>query len=140
MSSTENKSAEELFTEAFERLKANQPTELSKGTPVTQNNVAREAGRNTSALRKERYPRLVLEIQAWMRSQKEQYNSKKRSTDNRSRTLKQKLQDHQKQVEKLSSIVSAQDNYIIELLEEIDQLKSRKVVKIDDKSSTRFSR
>lgn len=140
MSSMENKSAEDLFTDAFERLKDNQPTTLSKGTPVTQNNVAREAGRNTSALRRERYPTLVLEIQAWVRSQKEQHNSKKRSTDNRSRTLKQKLQDHQKQVEKLSSIVSAQDNYIIELLEEIDQLKSRKVVKIDDNSSTRFSR
>lgn len=137
MSSIENKSAEELFIEAFERLKANKPSVLPNGTPVTQNNVAREAGRNTSALRKERYPRLVLEIQAWVRSQQEQRDTTKRSTDNRTRTLKMKLRDHRKQVEKLSSIVAAQDNYIIELLEEIDQLKVGKVVTIDDSSSTR---
>jgi len=137
MSSIENKSAEELFIEAFERLKVNKPTVLPSGTPVTQNNVAREAGRNTSALRKERYPRLVLEIQAWVRSQQEQHDATKRSTDNRTRTLKMKLRDHRKQVEKLSSIVAAQDNYIIELLEEIDKLKAGKVVTIDDNSSTR---
>lgn len=57
--------AETAFYEAFNRLKANKPDHLSKGTPVSQNNVAREAGCDPSALKKARYPELVDEIQKW---------------------------------------------------------------------------
>ena len=42
------------------------PTTLPRNTPVTQNNVAKEAGRDPSALRKLRYPRLIREIQKWI--------------------------------------------------------------------------
>lgn len=58
--------AEKLFRDAFERLKRDKPTTLTRGTPVTQNNVAKEAGRDPSALRKARYPRLIREIQKWI--------------------------------------------------------------------------
>lgn len=60
------KSAETHFREAFERLKEGCPDILSKGTPVSQNNVAKEAGLDRTALKKGRFPRLVAEIQRWV--------------------------------------------------------------------------
>ena len=59
-------SAEQRFRQAFERLKANKPKVLEVGTPVSQNNVAKEAGCDPSALRKSRFPALVREIQAYL--------------------------------------------------------------------------
>lgn len=58
--------AEKLFQDAFERLKRNKPTQLPRGTPVSQNNVAKEASRDPSALRKSRYPGLIRAIQKWI--------------------------------------------------------------------------
>lgn len=57
--------AECRFREAFVRLKEGCPELLPKGTKVSQNNVAREAGVDPSALRRSRFPQLVAEIQAW---------------------------------------------------------------------------
>lgn len=56
------------FSEAFERLKRNEPRRVLRGTPVSQNNVSREAGMDTSALRKSLYPDLVHSIQEWVRA------------------------------------------------------------------------
>lgn len=128
MSSTNKKTAEQSFRESFERLKKNKPDILPKGAFVTQNNVAREAGRDPSALKKDRYPLLILEIQAYTSTQEEQRQVGKRSKDNRSRTDKQKLADYSKQINRLSSIVSAQNAYIEDLLDEIDRLNSAKVL------------
>ena len=58
--------AEQAFWDAFERLKKGKPRLLPKGTKVTQNNVAREAGVDPSALRKSRFPNLVAAIQQWI--------------------------------------------------------------------------
>lgn len=130
MSSTVKKSAEKLFREAFERLKKNRPKVLPTGTPVTQNKVAKEAGRDPSALKKDRYPMLVLEIQAYIETQRENKVGKKRTNDNRSRLMKQKLADCQRQRDKLSSIVAAQDSYIEELLEKIEEFEVGNVTRL----------
>jgi len=130
MSSTDKKSAELKFRQAFERLKKNKPKVLPAGTPVTQNNVAKEAERDPSALKKDRYPMLVLEIQAYIAAKRERTAVNKRSSDNRSRVMKQKLADCQKQRDKLSSILAAQDNYIEELLDKIAELESGKIRKM----------
>ncbi|MNF54424.1 hypothetical protein D3C84_358530 [compost metagenome] len=58
--------AEKLFRAAFERLKENEPVVLPRGTAVSQNNVAKEAGRDPSALKKERYPLLITEIKEYV--------------------------------------------------------------------------
>lgn len=58
--------AEKLFRAAFERLKGNVPVILPPGTGMSQNNVAKEAGRDPSALKKERYPLLIKEIKAYV--------------------------------------------------------------------------
>lgn len=55
--------AEQRFREAFERLKSGCPELLPPGSLVSQNNVALEAGCTPSALRKERFPTLVSDIQ-----------------------------------------------------------------------------
>ena len=54
--------AEQLYRDAFLRLKQGKPLRLKKGAPVTQNNVAKEAGRDPSALKKSRFPELIREI------------------------------------------------------------------------------
>ena len=59
-------SAEIKYREAFERLKKGKPDRLKKGTKVSQNNVAKEAGSDPSALKKQRFPELVREIQTWV--------------------------------------------------------------------------
>ncbi len=97
------------------------------GAAVTQNNVAREAGRDPSALKKDRYPLLILEVQAYITSKSEQKRSSKRTTDNRARTDKQKIADYRKQIDRLSSIVAAQNSTIEELLDEIERLKAGRV-------------
>lgn len=58
--------AESNFREAFERLKADSPIVLPVNSEVSQNNVAKEAGRVPSALRKSRFKSLVAEIQVYV--------------------------------------------------------------------------
>ena len=50
---------------AFERLKSGNVIRVPRCTPVTQNNVAREAGIDPSAFKKSRYPLLVDEVQRY---------------------------------------------------------------------------
>lgn len=66
MLSSDARSAEQRFRDAFARLKANHPLVLARGTLVSQNNVAKEAGCDPSALRKSRFPSLIREIQAYV--------------------------------------------------------------------------
>lgn len=127
MSSTIKNSAEQDFRDAFERLKKGKTIRLPLGAPVNQANVAREAGRDPSALKKERYPLLILAIQAYVTSKSEQERGSKRTTDNRARTDKQKLADYRKQIDRLSSIVAAQNSTIEDLLDEVARLKSGRV-------------
>lgn len=58
--------SEVRFENAFERLVNNNPQILPKGSSVSQNNVAKEAGCVPSALRKERFPNLIQKIQAYV--------------------------------------------------------------------------
>ena len=83
MPSSKPKIAEANFREAFERLKASMPKNLPLGTPVSQNNVAKEAGRDPSALKKDRFPALVEEIQAYVEA-----HSKERPTSEQARLRK----------------------------------------------------
>lgn len=128
MLSRTNGKAEKDFRLAFERLKNNKPEILAPNSSVTQNNVAREAGRDPSALKKNRYPFLISEIQAYKKSKIESAPVIKKNHDNRSRTGKEKLNSYRKQIDKLSSIVAAQNSYIESLLDEIEMLKAGKII------------
>ncbi|MEK6198826.1 MAG: hypothetical protein N2B60_01200 [Psychrobacter sp.] len=122
--------AEIRFLEAFERLKVGRPELLPKGTPVTQNNVAKEAGVNPSALRRTRYPDLVDKIQSWIDENKD--NSSQQSTRQKSlaktaknRSLKQQLDDIKAQNDIALSKLMEAERMIIELTLENERLKSR---------------
>lgn len=60
--------SEREFELAFVRLKSGKPKNIAKGSAVTQNNVAREAGKDPSALKKTRFPELIEEIQKYTAS------------------------------------------------------------------------
>ncbi|KWE65851.1 hypothetical protein WL77_17115 [Burkholderia ubonensis] len=111
--------AEQQYRDAFERLKTNKPTRLPKGTAVTQNNVAREAGTDPSALRKSRFPSLIAEIQRHVATTSHPKAQSKRQSllkqRKRNRTLKEQLVDASKQRDKLASLLLEADAMILEL-------------------------
>jgi hypothetical protein len=122
--------AEQLFREAFERLKENSPQILEKGTPISQNNVAREAGCDPSALRKSRYPKLIAEIKAWStKNASSECNPSDRQRlikqRSRNRSLAERLTDAKKTSDlALSKLVEA-DAKILELSMELDRLRAQ---------------
>lgn len=133
MSSTKKKPAVELFSEAFDRLKNNEPINLPIDSAVTQNNVAREAGRDPSALRADRYPELLHKIQTYIGSKKKETKRNKLSPRNRSRTLEKRLIDCKRERDRLLSICHSQQNLIEELKGKIDNHKGNKVVEFIQK-------
>ena len=117
--------AEILFREAFERLKANAPINVSQKTKISQNNVAKDSGKHPTALKKERYPSLVLEIQDHLKQQGIDSDIiEKKKLLRKQRTLKERLDDSKNQRDKLSSICEAQAQMIEDLHDELNRIKS----------------
>lgn len=117
--------AETLFREAFERLKTNTPVNVPKGTKVSQNNVAKEAGKHPTALKKDRFPLLVLEIQDYLKQQEidsDIINKKKQRR--KQRTLEERLADCKKQRDKLASICEAQAQLIDDLRDQLSDCEN----------------
>lgn len=98
MTSSTQKSAEDQFREAFARLKSGAPLRLTAGTLVSQNNVAKEAGCDPSALRKSRYPELINEIQAYVDAHKDE-----RPPSTRQEVLKKRRNNRSIRQAKISS-------------------------------------
>jgi hypothetical protein len=120
--------AEENFRAAFERLKSNTPKICPLGTLVSQNNVAKEAGTDPSALKKSRFPTLIAEIQQYVSAievptsnrQKELVKKKK------SRDLKERFEDVTKQRDLLASMLAEADLTILELKDKLKQYEDSK--------------
>ncbi len=111
MRTSKPKTAEANFRDAFERLKAGSPQNLPVGTPVSQNNVAKEAGCDPSALRKARFPELVEDIQAFLATQ-----SRVRPTSERQRLLKARQVSRSK-TETIASLKLQRDHAVSRLVE-----------------------
>lgn len=128
MSSREFGKAELAFREAFGRLKIGYPLVVPSGSRVTQNNVAREAGCDPSALKKARFPKLVEEIQRWSdeHSQLESPTSRQKLMSQRSknRTLKEQIQALKEQRDHALSILLEADAKILELSMENRRLRA----------------
>lgn len=117
--------AELQFYEAFIRLKENKPVNLTKGTSVTQNNVAKEAGVDPSALRKSRYPELIKEIQAWVELNDQKQISKKQArkkSNSKVIELQQRIEMLVAQRDQATSKLLAAQLKIIELTNKINRL------------------
>ena len=125
---TEILSAEQRFRQAFERLKANTPTVLQRGSSVTQNNVARESGCDPSALRKARFPALIREIQAFLELHRDDTPSKRQKTLKKikaKRSLEDRLVDANRQRDAAQSLLASAERRIIELYEKVQSLQQR---------------
>lgn len=119
--------AEEQFRAAFERLKQNRPERMDAGTPVTQNNVAREAGKDPSALKKDRFPALIAEIQSFVATAQSTPAPSARQSLKKKRTKNRALRDRVKDVERerdhaMSLLVSA-DMKVLELYQRVADLE-----------------
>jgi hypothetical protein len=111
--------AEQAFRDAFERLKRGKPEVLPKGTPVSQNNVAREARRDPSALKKDRYPSLIREIQLWVDEHPSASPPSPRQailgTRRRNRSLNEKIETLKIERDRAMSLLVEADAKILEL-------------------------
>ncbi len=121
--------AEHSFRQAFDRLKSGKPELLPMGTAVSQNNVAKEAGCDPSAMRKSRYPKLISEIQTWIDSNEEDRTPSPRQATlaarKKNRTLRDRLEDIQIQRDSLASLLVEADTKIHELSMENARLLSQ---------------
>lgn len=120
-------SAGELYRAAFERLKINEPERLPKGTPVSQNNVAKEAGRDPSALKKSRFPLLIAEIQKYVEAYDEESPPSVRQirllARKKNRGLRERMEEIAQQRDHLASLLSEADATILELCDRIADLE-----------------
>lgn len=121
-------SAEHLFRQAFERLKASKPSILKVGTPVSQNNVAKEAGCDPSALRKSRYPSLIREIQAHVEIHGQERPSKRKELlkqRNARASLKERLATVAAQRDVAQSKLASAQRRVIELAADLQALQEQ---------------
>ena len=120
--------AEQQFRQAFERLKSNAPQIFDKGALVSQNNVAREAGCDPSALRKQRYPTLIAEIQVWIQAhggdEKTSQTQRIKKQRQMNRTLAERLADAKHTCAVALSMLVDADAKILELTMEVERLQS----------------
>ena len=123
------KNAEDQFRNAFERIKLGTTEILPKGTRVSQNNVAKEAGRDPSALRKTRYPLLIIEIQDHININKNETLTSERQKlikrKQKNRDLKQIISDLKKQRDKAVNRIIYSNLRILELSETVDDLMAK---------------
>lgn len=120
--------AEQRFRQAFERLKANTLNILKPGTPVSQNNVAREAGCDPSALRKSRFPALIREIQAYIELKGDEVESCREKKNRKRKTRRTKdelLKDVTAQRDAVQSALLCANERIVELSREVHNLNRR---------------
>lgn len=121
--------AEQRFRDAFARLKTGVPQVLPKGTPVSQNNVAKEAGCDPSALRKARFPLLVMAIQEWVHSHKcEQFPSERQrllKQRRKNRDARETIADLKNQRDKAAGLLADADLRIVELTEKMAIMQAR---------------
>lgn len=126
-SSSKQSKAENSFRAAFERLKSNVPNLLPKGTIITQNNIAREAGVDPSAFKKSRFPRLIDEIKNWLDSNKQAPLISRRqqliSNRNRIKALQERMDALKSQRDNALTLLANADMLIKELSLENTRLK-----------------
>lgn len=120
-------SAGDLYRAAFERLKNDEPQRLPKGTPISQNNVAKEAGSDPSALKKSRFPTLIAEIQKYVDdhidNRPESAHQVRVSARKKNRSLRERMDAIVQQRDHLASLLTEADATILELLDRVAELE-----------------
>lgn len=120
--------AEQRFRSAFERLKTGQPVVLPPGSSVSQNNVAKEAGTDPTALRKARYPALIREIQAWVEIRDHETTAQRKRQDQRRRVrddLEAEIRRLKAQRDDAQAQLVSAHRIVLELLQEKAMLQAQ---------------
>ncbi len=121
--------AEQRFRAAFERLKDGKPELLPEGTPVSQNNVAKEAGCDTSAFKKARFPSLIAEVQQYVESHKGKAPESKRQRilkqRRKNRETSETIADLKLQHNEAVGLLADANLQIVELTEELADVRRR---------------
>lgn len=118
------------FNEALERLIDGNPKILPAGSVVSQNNVAKEAGRTPTALRKERYPELIKKIQNYVHSSKKLQSEKKAKSSKKS-----PLTRAQSKEERIITLEADSTNKVLSLLAEVSELRAH-ILKLNAREGT----
>ena len=123
----QTETAEDMYRAAFERLKTGQTNVVPRGTPLTQNNVAREAGREPDAFKKARYSALIREIQAHIQinAQHKELTNKRRERRHQRQDLKEKSERFRMQRDEAQSKLVGAHRAILALLLENKELQRR---------------
>lgn len=128
---SQDKHAEKNFRSAFDRLKSGKTERLPAGSRFSQNNIAREAGCDPSALKKSRYPALILEIQSWANSSPAIASDKKVCSSLISkksrRALNDQMRDLKEQRDHLASLLLEAQSKIMTLSTELNTLHAAAV-------------
>jgi len=101
---------------------------LAAGTPVSQNNVAKEAGTDPTALKKARYPALIREIKAYVeiagheRAKQQETLARRRR---RREDLKARVETLQAQRDHAQGQLVSAQRLILELLHENATVRAR---------------
>lgn len=119
--------AEQRYRDAFERLKNNVPQLLARGTPVSQNNIAKEAGCDPSAFRRTRYPLLHREVQKWIKANArvDEKLEKRKKLRRQRETLKQTVTRLKKERDSAQSELVSAHRSILDLLETNAMLRTK---------------
>lgn len=103
------------------------PETLPTGTRISQNNVAKEAGCDPSALRKSRFPLLIMEIKEWIRTHTDEQSVSKQKNHlirrNKNRDTKKHISDLKKQRDNAVGMMVDANLRILELSEMVDDLQ-----------------
>jgi hypothetical protein len=125
MSYSPEQGAEQNFRDAFDRLKRGKPQRMPLGIPVSQNNVAKEAGKDPSALKKARYPALVDEIQQWVAQHGADRPLSRRQQAIARRKSRAAMQARQNELvtqrDLALSMLVASDDQLLHLLKEVER-------------------
>ncbi len=126
-SPADQSTAEDRFRQAFHRLKDGCPEVLEPGSPVSQNNVAKEAGcKDPSALRKSRFPSLIREIQAYVEIQSQPSQQQAKNSDRAGRAdLKTQLALVTAQRDAAQSKLISAQRRIVEMSQEVERLRNQ---------------
>ncbi|MBN51525.1 MAG: hypothetical protein CMN85_18480 [Spongiibacteraceae bacterium] len=140
-----NKTAEQYFRDAFERLKKNEPIHLPLGANVCVVNVAREALRDTGKVKIDKFPLLVQEILACqVEEEKQRYVPNKkvirpepflhsleriraRHESHVNAKISHAVNEYKLQIDHLNAVVAAQNVLIGDLLRKIELMSGEQV-------------
>ncbi|CAJ0701683.1 hypothetical protein KOL96_01870 (plasmid) [Ralstonia wenshanensis] len=122
-------SAETAYRAAFERLQRNAPERLPKGTVVSQNNVAKEAGCDPSALKKSRFPTLIADIQRYVTEHSGDQPLSLRQTQQaqrrRNRSFRDRIEEILRQRDEVTSLLNEANAKILELTDRVAELEAK---------------